>query len=450
MFCQRCSNRLGRIGQAAFICPIICLRVCGERGGVLLKAIPKDQWVKAGQSTRLLVEATHQKQAAVARAVHMTASTLSRTLNGKRHASLEDCERIDSWLLDALGEAYTPGQIQSFWFVTAGSPTLVVAEDEPPISGDRQAVLRGRSWFSVAVGFIGFLTVLLLAVAYGSRDGQKDVAESDTSGPGEVMAHCDPEIGELDPSVPSEVAGWVVPMRRVFSTALSHFNWPCPESNAYFDNGALIQQLVDRDSKRGVIIASSPTRAVILSNEQWLSYSTARSLAWLPSPGLDVGLPLRTEARPAHSLIIVDNGLLVGADPTAPHFFLPPAFALAWQEMGSAQSRLGLPLTHPFVDMAGRLLVEFQFGSIFAQGTESDSVSPVFDDSASLPRNAATNGGLVVTQDGTVWLLDGQDLHWVPTADIRTCLGREPVPIRAQAIGALHLGSTAVCSIQTP
>ncbi len=404
----------------------------------MANAVDQNQWIEAGRATRQLIDELQLKHSAVARRVGMSAPNLSKTLNGRRAATERDCTELEKFLSERLEDRYSPGTLTGLWF----ADTEPTTEDQAAERAEAAPAVNRHKWALAALALYLAAGLLFIRMRQPSETAQAQ----------EKQAHCSPDVGEMAETVPFELHSWRSSIGRAYSNALSSYNSPCPTQQVGLSssNGGLLQPMVDRDGRRAVIVATSPDRATVVTHEQWLSLFAARASAAVVTQ-IDVpDLPLRVEARNDSRIVALETGALVGAGATSPHFYLPAAFLQAWIGGGGAESRLGRPLTHPYRDERGRVAIDFELGRMVAEldPTVEGSiglVTPVYDFSGGLPASIAADGGLVATQDGTVWQVIDGERRWVADASTRRCLGTAAAAVWGHTLANLRPGPAATC-----
>jgi serine/threonine protein kinase len=221
----------------------------------------------------------------------------------------------------------------------------------------------------------------------------------------------------------------------------------CLGSPSLRNGYVLIQLLVMPNGRPNGAIVASANAAIVLTEAQWGGYHQigaqdgSRYLA-------TVGAPLIVDAAPKRTVITLEHGLLVGAGPDGPYFWIPEPAIPLWNGSGAADGKMGLPTSNPYT-RNGTIEQDYERGYLTVRSDDPTvHINYVDNPGAELPANPENH--ILRQPDGTAWFIDEtRHRHWVPNGGTWNCLDGEhiviPEEVSGFAIASLSPGPTAAC-----
>lgn len=221
----------------------------------------------------------------------------------------------------------------------------------------------------------------------------------------------------------------------------------CLGSPSLRNGYVLIQLLVMSNGRPNGAIVASANATIVLTESQWGGYHQIgakdgrRYLA-------TVGAPLTVDVAPKRTVITLEHGLLVGAGPDDPYFWIPEPAIPLWNNSGAADGRIGLPTSNPYTKK-GTIEQDYERGYLTVRSDDPTvHINYVDQPSAELPTNPENH--ILRQPDGTAWFVDEtRQRHWVPNGETWNCLDGEhiviPEEVSGYAIASLSPGPTAAC-----
>lgn len=422
---------------------------------------------QAERTRALLIGGAFAKQSSASKRLSVSPTQMSRVLAGRRRPS---AEMLFSWDIELArlahsGSAdnpefeYEPGTLQEIWGdEEPATPASRTVEGDPPVEPGGDEV-HGALASGLTIRFAGVAVVALLLMGFIARavvGSDEPVSAGDATNPvgldGETAACPEHFVDFVEGSQfnfepdSAVMVGAVVKSRSVY-------NWPCAVElgRSFFDGRLVMTPLVDRDGRQSFLVSTSPTEAVVLSLEQWLSVIEVE--AW--ADAFDVELPLPKRYEPAttdSSLVATGNWRLVGPDLNERHVLLPPAVYEAWRSSGGQLGQLGQPISNGYL-AGGEMRFDFAGGylemPLVELGSPQAEVALVGNKTLGLP-SPAQRPDVVVIQDGSAWLRDGPVRYWIPTPALRSCLEgqhSQPVESTGTALARIAYNGIAECEV---
>lgn len=236
--------------------------------------------------------------------------------------------------------------------------------------------------------------------------------------PADSSQFCTP-AGLVGPDSPSDASAFTTAIDSVAGPN-DCFAGPIEALGAVLRFQPLTDPNGDRD---GAVTVSSRTPAVRLSDAQWESYLRAASSGTDPGELASLaGIPAsRTSTLDVSEVALDRSGKILGAADDQPHFFSPSLVINQWEAAGGPAGPHGLPIAGvSFGD--GRLEQAFEGGSFVldATGVLGFDEAPPADP---FPLEPEHEGGLLISDRGDAFLVQGGRLSWVAPSDVDDCWG---------------------------